>query len=81
MGILREELAHEISAARMPHKPVLQEIADALTGEDRADFIQALHDKSVSAYALAKVLNRRGYRVSNSLISVYRRGGLSYEVC
>lgn len=80
MGMLLEEVATEIRLARLPTKPLLQTIADALTGEDRTDFVEALHDKSVSAYALAKVLNRRGFTISPSLISTYRRGGLSYEV-
>jgi hypothetical protein len=80
MGIFREEVTAEIQSVHLPFNRRLQEIADALSDDDRKDFIDALHDKSVSAYALAKVLNRRGFRVSNSLISVYRRGGLSYEV-
>lgn len=80
MGSLNSEIQTEIRQARQPNKPRLQEIADALDGDDRADFIAALNDKTVSAYALAKVLNRRGFRVSNSLITIYRRGALSYEV-
>lgn len=80
MGSLQSEIQTEIRQARKPAKPRLQEIADGLDGDDRADFIAALNDKTVSAYALAKVLNRRGFRVSNSLITIYRRGALSYEV-
>ncbi len=80
MGSLNSEIQTELRALRTPQSSRLQEIADALNGDDRSDFIAALHDKTVSAYALAKVLNRRGFRVSNSLITVYRRGALSYEV-
>ena len=80
MGSLNSEIQTELNQSRLPNKPRLQEIADALDGEDRTDFITALNDRGVSAYALAKVLTRRGFKVSNSLITMYRKGALSYEV-
>jgi hypothetical protein len=80
VGSLNSEIQTELRASRTPQSSRLQEIADALTGDDRADYIAALHDKTISAYALAKVLCRRGFKVSHSLIAMYRRGALSYEV-
>jgi hypothetical protein len=79
VGSLNDEVQNEISQT-IKKKGVLQEIADALSGDDRKDFIEALHDKTISSQALAVVLKRRGFIVSNSLILSYRRGGLAYEV-
>lgn len=79
MGSLNDEVQNEILRT-IKKKGILQEIADALSGDDRKDFIEALHDKTISSQALAVVLKRRGFIVSNSLILLYRRGGLAYEV-
>lgn len=79
MGLFSNEVQNEI-AKKGATKRLLQEIADSLADDDRKDFILALHDKTISAQALAMVLKRRGFVVSNSLISLYRRGGLAYEV-
>lgn len=80
MGSLNDEVQNEILQTIKKKKGVLQEIADALSADDRKDFIEALHDKTISSQALAVVLKRRGFIVSNSLILSYRRGGLAYEV-
>jgi tRNA U54 and U55 pseudouridine synthase Pus10 len=79
VGSLNDEVQNEISQT-IKKKGVLQEIANALSDDDRKDFIEALHDKTISSRALAVVLKRRGFIVSNSLILSYRRGGLAYEV-
>lgn len=79
MGLLQNEIQTEV-AQKGTTKRLLQEIADALPDDDRKDFIDALHDQSISSQVLARVLRRRGFVVSNSLILLYRRGGLSYEV-
>ncbi len=80
MGLLNNEIQIEIENKGKANKRLLQEIADALSDDDRKDFIDALHDASISSQALATVLKRRGFVVSSSLISLYRRGGVSYEV-
>lgn len=80
MGLLETEVRNEIEQTNRNKKRVLQDIADALDDDDRKDFIVALNDKTVSAQALSLVLKRRGFVVSNSLITLYRRGGLAYEV-
>lgn len=80
MGLLSDEIQTELVQSSRTGLGRLQEIADALDGDDRTDYITALNDKRISSYALAKVLNRRGFKVSNSLINTYRRGALSYEV-
>ena len=80
MGLLETEVRNEIEQTNRNKKRVLQDIADALADDDRKDFIVALNDKTVSAQALSLVLKRRGFVVSNSLITLYRRGGLAYEV-
>lgn len=80
MGLLGNELQSEIEERKKLPKPRLQEIADQLSGDDRKDFLEALNDKTISSYSLSLVLKRRGFSVSQSLITVYRRGGLSYEV-
>lgn len=79
MGLLQNEIQTEV-AQKGKTKRLLQEIADALPDDDRKDFVDALHDQSISSQALARVLRRRGFVLSNSLIVLYRRGGLSYEV-
>lgn len=80
MGLLNNEIQNEIGDKGKRNTRLLQDIADALTADDRKDFVDALHDKSISAQVLATVLKRRGFVVSSSTISLYRRGGLSYEV-
>jgi hypothetical protein len=80
VGLLETEVRNEIEQTNRNKKRVLQDIADALADDDRKDFIVALNDKTVSAQALSLVLKRRGFVVSNSLITLYRRGGLAYEV-
>lgn len=80
MGLLNSEIQTEIGDKGKPNTRLLQDIADALAADDRKDFVDALHDKSISAQVLATVLKRRGFVVSSSTISLYRRGGLSYEV-
>jgi hypothetical protein len=80
VGLLNNEIQNEIGDKGKPNTRLLQEIADALAADDRKDFVDALHDKSISAQVLATVLKRRGFVVSSSTISLYRRGGLSYEV-
>jgi len=80
VGLLSNEIQNEISQKGTSNRRMLQDIADGLSGDDRKDFIDALHDKSISAQVLVLVLKRRGFAVSNSLISLYRRGGLGYAV-
>lgn len=80
VGLLNNEIQNEIGDKGKRNTRLLQDIADALAADDRKDFVDALHDKSISAQVLATVLKRRGFVVSSSTISLYRRGGLSYEV-
>lgn len=78
MGQLGSELQSETENKGITFR--LQNVADQLCDDDRKDFVEALQDKTISAGTLSRVLKRRGIVVSPSLISIYRRGGLSYEV-
>jgi len=51
----------------------LGDIYEALPPEERAPYLQALHDRAVPAERLVMALARMGHSVSASLIRTYRR--------
>lgn len=59
---------------------MLADIVKQLSKEERKDFLAALDDKSISAPAIAKVMRRRGFKLTPDVISRYRRGDLSTDL-
>lgn len=78
MGKLLNEIKSE--KTRMGKKSRLAEIIEQLPKDDRADFISALDDHAISASKICKVLERRGIRVTQEVISRYRRGALRTDI-
>jgi len=52
----------------------IEQIADQLDDEDRVAFTTALDDYTIPAIAIVRVMQRRGFSISESVISNYRRG-------
>lgn len=51
----------------------LGDIYKALPPEERAPYMDALHDRSITAEALSGALAQMGFTASSSLIRTYRR--------
>lgn len=73
MGRLTDEIEAE-SAVAPRRRGRIQEIADALNEQDRAEFLAALDNRALSAVAIIRVMKRRGFSLSESVVSNYRRG-------
>lgn len=67
---LRDEIAAEKPRYKRGSK--IDRIIEQLDGQDRDDFIAALRDRSVPNVVLMRVMQRRGFDISDSGISVYR---------
>jgi hypothetical protein len=67
---LRDEIAAEKPRYRRGSK--IDRILEQLQGEDRDDFIAALRDKSIPNIVIVRVMQRRGYDISESGISKHR---------
>lgn len=67
---LRDEIAAEKPRYKRGSK--IDRIIEQLDGQDRDDFIAALRDKSVPNVVLMRVMQRRGFDISDSGISTYR---------
>jgi hypothetical protein len=67
---LRDEIAAERPRYKRGSK--IDRIIEQLDGQDRDDFIAALRDKSVPNVVLMRVMQRRGFDISDSGISTYR---------
>jgi hypothetical protein len=76
MGNLFREVELESTVKRVTQ---LEVIVSKLTGEDRNDFIDLLNDSSVSASALARVMQRRGYTINRHSIMDYRNKSFRFE--
>lgn len=76
MGTLREELFAEQQKPK--RRTQLDVVVEGLIGDDLADLIAMLDDESVSATALARVLQKRGFKVHRQSINDYRRGTFRY---
>lgn len=76
MGNLRDELIAE--QQRPKRRTQLDIVVEGLSGDDLQDFVALLEDESVSATALARVLQKRGYKIHRQSINDYRRGTFRY---
>jgi len=73
VGQLSDDIAAENSVT-VRRKSRIQEIAEALAEDERAEFLAALDNRSISAVAIIRVMQRRGFVLSESVVSNYRRG-------
>lgn len=68
MGELAKQLA-EVPTRRWDLKAILADLDD----EDRAAFEAALDDRRLTGPAIAEVLAKQGYMVSDDTVSAWRR--------
>jgi hypothetical protein len=52
----------------------IDDIADQLDERDRKEFLQALTDRSIPAVAIVRVMQRRGFKLTETQVSNVRRG-------
>lgn len=71
---LADEIKSEPSKNGGIKRRRIWQIADALDEEDRMAFLAALDDFSVPARSIVRVIERRGFQLSESVISNYRSG-------
>lgn len=67
---LRDEIAAEKPRYKRGSK--IDRIIEQLEGQDREDFVAALQDKSIPNVVIMRVMQRRGFDISDSGISIYR---------
>lgn len=67
---LRDEIAAEQPRYKRGSK--IDRILEQLEGQDRDDFAAALRDKSIPNVVIVRVMQRRGFDISESSLSVYR---------
>jgi hypothetical protein len=74
-------LSDEIAAEKPRYKrgSKIDRVLAQLNDQDRADFTAALRDKSIPNIVILRVMRRRGYDLSESGISKYRRGVYAVE--
>ena len=58
----------------------IQTIIDALSGNDLRDFIEALNNREIANAAIARVMERRGFKLDAKRVSEYRLGNNKYEL-
>ena len=51
----------------------IDDIAEQLDERDRKEFLQALTDRSIPAVAIVRVMQRRGFKLSEQQVSNVRR--------
>lgn len=74
---LRDEIAAEKPRYKRGSK--IDRIIEQLEGQDREDFIEALRDKSIPNIVIVRVMQRRGFDLSESGISKHRGGVYGVE--
>lgn len=74
MAGLADEIKSEPSKNGGVKRRRIWQIADALDDEDRAAFLAALDDFTVPARSIVRVIERRGFQLSESVVSNYRSG-------
>jgi hypothetical protein len=52
----------------------IDDIADQLDERDRKEFLGALTDRSIPAVAIVRVMQRRGFKLTETQVSNVRRG-------
>jgi hypothetical protein len=68
-------LSDEFQSASPQKKNQIERAIDQLEGADLRDFIGALHNVSITAAAISKVLAKRGIHVDARRIAEYRNNG------
>jgi hypothetical protein len=56
----------------------IQLIIEQLSGNDLRDFIEALNDRNIPNAAIARVMERRGFKLDAKRVSEYRLGSNKY---
>lgn len=74
MAGLADEIKSEPSKNGGIKRRRIWQIADALDDDDRSAFLNALDDYAVPARSIVRVMERRGFQLSESVISNYRAG-------
>lgn len=77
MGDLFDEVLREQTPRR---KNQLDVIIESLNSDDLRDFLALLEDKSVSATALTRVMQKRGFSLHRHAIMDYRNGAFRYQI-
>lgn len=70
-GLLTEIKSEKRIATRRPR---IDDIADQLDDKDRKEFLAALDDHTIPAVSIVRVMQRRGFKLSETMVSNWRRG-------
>jgi len=74
-GAMVAGLLTEIKAEkRDERKKRIDDIADQLDDKDRKEFLAALDDHTIPAVSIVRVMQRRGFKLSETMVSNWRRG-------
>ncbi len=71
-------LLEEIAGEASPRRSQIQVIIDQLSGDDLRDFIEALNNRDIPHVAIARVMERRGFKLDAKRVSEYRLGSMRY---
>lgn len=77
MGDLFDEVLREQKPRR---KNQLDVVIESLNADDLGDFLTLLEDKNVSATALVRVMQKRGFNLHRHAIIDYRNGAFRYQI-
>lgn len=77
MGDLFDEVLREQTPRR---KNQLDAIIESLNSDDLRDFLALLEDTKVSATALTRVMQKRGFNLHRHAIMDYRNGAFRYQI-
>ena len=69
-GLLTEIKAEQ----RVTRRKWYDNIADQLDEHDRKEFLDALVDRSIPAVSIVRVMQRRGFKLTETQVSNVRRG-------
>jgi len=69
-GLLTEIKAEQ----RIPRRKRIDDIADQLDEHDRKEFLDAIVDRTIPAISIVRVMQRRGFKLSETHVSNVRRG-------
>lgn len=72
------KLLEEIQGEGGSRRSQLSVIIEALSGDDLRDFIEALNNKHIPHVAIARVMQRRGFKLDPKRVSEYRLGSMRY---
>ena len=72
MGLMDDIRAHDVSGNRA--RCSVEAMVAGVTGDDRADLMDALADHTVPATAIARAMQARGFDVKGGAVARHRRG-------